>query len=346
MSKASISVGVVTALSLLLLQTMAHAQETLTIATYGGAWAKALSEAALKPIAKTLGITIKEVTISSANEVKLQVNAGAVAIDIVDMGAFDCELGAKQALWEKLDYGRVDATSLDPSLVNEYWVGGPSYYSTVLAWSKKKYGDNPPKNWADFWDVKKFPGTRAFRNNPVGTLEFALIADGVAPDRLYPLDVDRAFAKLREIKPYITVWWGSGAQSAQLLHDGEVDMLSIWNGRVSTVIANGAEVAFTYNQAQLNADCMVIPRGSKNKELAEKVINLILTPELQANLPALIDYGPVNPNAFELGKITSKQAAASNSSPENAKYQTLLRFDWWGENLAAIQPRWDAFIRE
>lgn len=346
MRKVSISLGVVTALNFLLLQSTAHAQETVTIATHGGAWAKALSEAALKPIEKSLGITIKEVTISSVNEVKLQVNANAVAIDIVDMGAADCELGAKQNLWEKLDYGLIDATSLDPSLVNEYWVGGPSYYSTVLAWNKKKYGENPPQNWADFWDVKKFPGTRALRNSPIGTLEFALIADGVALDQLYPLDVDRAFAKLRDIKPDITVWWGSGAQSAQLLNDGEVDMLSIWNGRVSTVINNGADVAFTYNQAQLNADCMVIPRGSKNKELAEKVINLILTPDLQANLPALIDYGPVNPKAFELGKITSDQAAASNSSPENVKHQALLRVDWWGENLAAIQPRWDAFIQE
>ena len=36
------------------------------------------------------------------------------------------------------------------------------------------------------------------------------MADGVAPDKLYPLDVDRAFKKLEEIKPNITVWWTSG----------------------------------------------------------------------------------------------------------------------------------------
>ncbi len=343
--KAFVSLAVA-AVAGLLVQAPARAEESITLANYGGAWATALSQAELKPIEKLLGITIREVTINSMSEVKLQVDAGAVEIDIADMGTSECVLGVQQGLWEKLDYGVIDASGLDQNLVTDYWVGGPSYYSTVLAWNTETYGDNPPKTWADFWDVEKFPGARGLWNFPVTSLEFALLADGVAPDKLYPLDVERAFKKLREIKPHITVWWGNGAQAAQLLNDGEVDMESIWNGRATTAIKNGAKAAFTFNQGLLDSDCLVIPKGSKKKALAMKVINLILTADLQANLPALIDYGPVNLKAFETGKISAADAKASNSSPENVKTQILQRSDWWGENLDRIQPMWDAFVQE
>lgn len=342
---ASLKVAI-TVLAGLTLHAPAQAQDSITLANYGGAWATALSQAELKPIEQMLGITINEVTLSSMNEVKLQVDAGAVEIDIADLNSSECLLGVEQGLWEKLDYDVIDASGLDQNLVHEYWVGGPSYYSTVLAWNTETYGENPPKTWADFWDVEKFPGARAMWNFPVTSLEFALLADGVPADQLYPLDVERAFNKLREIKPHITVWWSSGAQAAQLLNDGEVDVLSIWNGRATTVIKNGAAAAFTFNEGLLDVDCLVVPKGSKNKELAMKVINLILTADLQANLPALIDYGPVNLKAFETGKVSEADAAASNSSPENIQTQILLRSDWWGQNLATIQPLWDAFVQE
>ncbi|MGF7163433.1 putative spermidine/putrescine transport system substrate-binding protein [Rhodoligotrophos appendicifer] len=323
-----------------------RAADSVTVATYGGAWAKALSEAELQPISKQMGIEVKEVTVSSLNEVKVQVDAGAVAIDVADLGAQDCQLGADQNLWEPLDYKVIDASGVDQKLVKPSWVAGPSYYSTVLAWNTEKYGDNPPKSWADFWNVEKFPGNRALQNSPYANLEIALMADGVKPADLYPLDVERAFKKLREIKPHITVWWTNGGQSAQLLNDGEVDMESIWNGRASTVIKAGAKAALTFNEGLLGVDCLVVPKGSKNKDLAMKVINLILSADLQANLPALIEYGPVNSKAFDTGKITPELAAATNSSPENYKLQVTLDDEWWGKNLPKIQPMWDAFIQE
>ena len=98
-------------------------------------------------------------------------------------------------------------------------------YTTVLGYRKDAFpGGKGPQNWVDFWDAKKFPGPRTLRDSPVDNLEFALMADGVAPDKLYPLDIDRAFKKLDAIKPHISVWWKTGAQSAQLLVDKEAIM--------------------------------------------------------------------------------------------------------------------------
>jgi putative spermidine/putrescine transport system substrate-binding protein len=59
----------------------------------------------------------------------------------------------------------------------------------------------------------------------------------VPPDKLYPMDIEPAFKKLDQIKPHIKVWWTQGNQSQQLIRDGEIDMMSIWNARASELAA-------------------------------------------------------------------------------------------------------------
>ncbi len=56
------------------------------------------------------------------------------------------------------------------------------------------------------------------------------MADGVAPDKLYPLDVDRGFKKLDSIKAQ-TIFWSTNSQAQQLFVDGEVNLGLILNGR-------------------------------------------------------------------------------------------------------------------
>lgn len=105
-----------------------------------------------------------------------------------------------------------------------------SNYSTLIARNKKTYGDNGPKSMADFFDVKKFPGKRALWNQPVGMIEAAALALGTPRDKVYEfLSTEEgrkaSIAKLTELAPSVSVWWESGAQAAQLIKDGEVDMI-------------------------------------------------------------------------------------------------------------------------
>ena len=83
-----------------------------------------------------------------------------------------------------------------------------------------------------------------------GALEPALMADGVPMNKVYevlsaPGGIERAIKKIKEIKPNIAVWWSSGAQHASLMKDGEVDMITGWNGRFD-VAAEG------WRQGRLN----------------------------------------------------------------------------------------------
>ena len=327
----------------LLVAGAAQAKDTLTVVSFGGSYQDAQREAMFKPTAEALGIDIKEDTLNGLAEVRLQVRSGTVSWDVVDLGATECAIGAAEGLFEPLDYSVIKAEGIAKPMVNDEWIG-IIYYSTVLSWNKKL--DKHPQTWADFWNTKDFPGSRSLRNNPQVMMELALLADGVALDKLYPLDVDRAFEKLEEIKPHITTWWSSGAQSAQLMKDGEVDMIAIWNGRLSAAMKDGANADYTYEQGLLNADCLAIPKGSKNVELAQKAIAMFVSPEQQAALPKYINYGPVNAVAFDLDVLTPEQKAALNSSPENMKKQAVIDAQWWGENGADLQERWDSFTQQ
>jgi putative spermidine/putrescine transport system substrate-binding protein len=334
--------------SLPLFATAASSEDVVVYAGYGGTYQDAVREGALAPVAKELGITIREETISSLADVKVQVEAGKVAISISEQNVNDCLVGSQQNLWEKLDYSVIDASGIDPEFVKPDWVAGLTNWSTVMAWNTKKFGDNAPKNWVDFWNVEKFPGTRAMWNNPYHNIEIALLADGVEPDKLYPLDLDRAFAKLRELKPHVSVWYTTGAQATQLLTDGEIDLMPFWNGRVQKVMDDGAPVMFTFNQAVLAFDCTVVPRGAPNKDLAMKVLSRLLSPEIQANLPNYINYGPVNAKAFDTGKIPAELAAKLPSSPENVKVQVKVDDAWWGDlkNAEKVQEMWTQLVQE
>ncbi len=227
----------------------ARAADQITFVSQGGAYQKAQTVAILDPAAKKLGITINQDSAPDSWPImKTQVATGKPTWDVVDVPTGYCLRGGDQGLVEKLDFSKIPNAAAMPEAYRSAYSVAYEFYSSVLAYSQNKYPVNAaPNSWADFWDVRKFPGRRALRNHPIATLEAALMADGVAPDKLYPLDVDRAFKKLEEIKPNITVWWTSGAQSAQLLNDGEVDMVMAWNGRVSALANEGAKVAFTYD---------------------------------------------------------------------------------------------------
>jgi len=323
--------------------------EDITFVSQGGAYQEAQSKAILEPAAKKLGLTLKQDSSPKAYPIiKTQVESGKVTWDVVDLPTGDCLRGEAEGLFEKLDPALVpNAAQLPAELKDDYTVGYISY-STVLAYRTDAFkGEKVPKTWADFWDTKTFPGQRSLRNLPRPTLEIALMADGVAPDKLYPLDVERAFKKLEQIKPHIATWWTSGGQSAQLISDGEVDMIQAWNGRITAVQADGAPVAFDYNQGVLETNSLCVLKGTPHKAAAMKFVNEAIDAKLQAALPMIIDYGPLNPEAFKTGTIPAERAAKLPSSPENISRQALLSAKWWASQEGVkAEERWLSFVQK
>ena len=327
---------------------VAHAED-ITFVSQGGAYQEAQSKAILEPAAKKLGLTLKQDSSPKAYPIiKTQVESGKITWDVVDLPTGDCIRGQQEGLFEKLDLALIpNAAQLPPELKDDYSVGYISY-STVLAYRTDAFkGEDAPKTWADFWDTEKFPGQRALRNLPRPTLEIALMADGVAPDKLYPMDVDRAFRKVEQIKPDIATWWTSGGQSAQLISDGEVDMIQAWNGRITAVQADGAPVAFDYDQGVLETNSLCVLKGTRHKDAAMRFVNEAIDAKLQAALPLIIDYGPLNPEAFKTSLIPADRAAKLPSSPQNITRQALLSSKWWASDEGVkAEERWLSFVQK
>ncbi len=173
-------------------------------------------------------------------------------------------------------------------------------FATVIGYRTDKYPNGGPKDWKDFWDVAKIPGPRSLQRYPVRVLPFALLADGVPVDKLYPLDVDRAFKSLDKIKPHVRVWWTAGNQSTQILRDGEVNMIGIWHGRYFDALDASAPVAMTWNQGEIEVAYWVVAKGTPNAENARKFIEFAVSPKpLAGFVTQKQSYGPMNPAANE-----------------------------------------------
>ena len=113
-------------------------------------------------------------------------------------------------------------------------------------------------------------------------------------DQLYPLDIDRAFKKLDQIKPHVKVWWREGTQSQQLIRDGEVDMMSIWNARASELKQQGVPVEVVWNGAVRSTSTWGVLKGAPNRKLAWEFIQFTTQAKPQAEFNTRLYYGPIN----------------------------------------------------
>ena len=324
--------------------------DEITVVSFGGSYQDAQSKALFQPAGEALGIAVLEETYSGIADLRLQVNSGAVTWDVVASGSGSAARAGAEGILEPLDYTLIDVSNFGDGLYQEFCMGG-DVFSTVLAWNTETFGEDGPQSWADFWDVEKFPGKRAYRNSVAGALEPALMADGVPADQVYavlstPEGLKRALDKIRELKPHIAVWWSSGAQHAQLMVDGEVDMVTGWNGRFDVAAKDGAAVSYTFNQALLDYDCYAIPKGAPNKDLAMQFLAEIAKPEYQAEFTKYITYGPTNNTAYELGLIDEDYARQLPSHPDNAARQLPINLQWYIENEADASAAYQDMLTE
>jgi putative spermidine/putrescine transport system substrate-binding protein len=325
----------------LIISRKALAQRTkqLVVVHWGGAGGDANRKAYFEPFAKETGIQIIEETGPGMEKVKAQVDAGKVNWDVlVDIGRFRMFQGMQQDLLEKIDYNVVTETKdLIPQGKAEYGVAS-NVGSEVIAYNTKTLGGGKhPRTWAEFWDAKGKPAHRAMQMKAFGNLEIALVADGVPRDKLYPVDVERAFKKLDQVKPHIDVWPTTYDQPIRLLTDGEVDVAPAWNARVSAAAAAGAPLALEWNEGFVYYDMWSVPKGAPNAPAAMQFINFCLDAKRQATFSTLYPYGPANMKAIPLLKPETR--AKQPTAPENFEKQIVFNDEWWASRLTQLTDR-------
>jgi putative spermidine/putrescine transport system substrate-binding protein len=321
----------------------AGAAEQITVADVGGAPGQALRAAFYDPFEKATGIRVVDVVHESdpVTQFKLVVDANSKIWDVAMVTPDDvARLTQDKNYLEPLEIAADKNDNYVPGALMPNWFGF-SVYGIVMAYRTDVYKAEAPKSWADFWDTAKFPGRRGFYRNPKGVLESALLADGVAPKDLYPLDVDRAFAKLDKIRSQVAVWWTSGAQNTQLLQNGEVDMADTWSARAFAAIDAGAPVNIVWS-GLYSIDGWSIPAGTPKLAQARQFVKFCMQPERQAAYSSIVANGPSNLKAYDF--ITPERAKLLPTLPENLKGLTLRDFAYWGKNYAAISDRFQEWL--
>jgi mannopine transport system substrate-binding protein len=340
------------ALCLLGAMALAQTPKEVIVATTGGVFDQALKEIWFEPFARATGTKVTTVIATDAEQrakAQAMFQAGNVAWDIIINVDIHAAAPQNRAITEDLSEFCKQFASRSDLSENTCNPSGAriSYNSTLLAFNTEKFPAKKPQTWADFWNVKDFPGPRALPNfgDPWRIYAAALLADGVLADKLFPLDIDRALKKLDEIRPQVQLWWKTGDQSQQGFRNGEYVAAMIWGTRANALRAEKQPLAMSFDQAFLLADTMQVLKKSPNREGALALIKFYLdTPEVQAKFAERFGVAPVSTKAIAL--MSEEGRAKIPNSPE--AFRKVVKHDaaWITANQAQMLEKWNIWIQK
>lgn len=323
----------------------------LTVVSWGGTFQDAQREIFFKPFSDKIGKPVLgESWDGGYGVLQAKVKAGQPNWDVVEVESEELALGCADGIYEQLDWDKlggrdkyIDSAVSDCGVGNIVWTVGLTYDGNRMT------GDNVPKSWADFWDVQKFPGKRGLRKGAKYSLEVALMADGVPATEVYdvletPEGVDRAFAKLDELRPNL-VWWEAGAQPLSLLQTGEVAMSTAYNGRITGLNkTEGTNLKVVWPQSIYAVDSWVILKGAENKDAAMDFIAFASAAENMVKLPKYIAYGL--PNKDAAAAVPADLQPDLPTAPDNIAQAIPLDVDFWVDHSEELTQRFNAWVAQ
>ena len=342
---------------------LAQSKLDLVVVSWGGAYTASQQKAYHDPY-MAANPAIKIINDDSSAEAVAKIRAmneaGKVTWPLVDVVAADAISLCDEGLVEPVDHNAILAPAPDGTpasedfgemIVSECFIP-QIVYSTTFGY-RTDLVKVPPKTIADVFDLKRIPGKRALEKRPIGNLEWALIADGVDPDTVYDVleteaGVKRAFAKLDTIKDQV-VWWTQGAQTPQLLADGEVVMGSTYNGRLFSLIEEKKQpVAMMWDWQMYDLDGWVIPKGGPHRKEVLKYLRFATDTQRLADQAKYISYGPARTSSAPyVGKhadLGIEMAPHMPTAPANATNTFLFNYEWWADNRDDLNERFNAWL--
>lgn len=313
----------------------AFAGGNLVLISWGGTFQRILEEVCVKPFEKEFGVTVTILSTPDMAKVKAQVLTNNVEWDVFEGTAAMTFSGSRNGYWEPLDPALFNSEDLivpitKDAVPSEAACGG-------ICWDDKKFPDGKhPETFAEYFDFEKFPGPRTLRNRPSETLEIALLADGVPPDKLYPLDIDRAFRSLTRAKPYITHWVEQTPQTAALVQTGEVNFSYTYPGIMLGAQNQAKSLKFSFKQNLLFFNYLSVLKNAPNKANAIKYLQFLLRPDRQSALAnAFFGIVPASRSAVPLLSPEARQWQPNLDNPLNVKLHNY----WWSDHYDELALR-------
>jgi putative spermidine/putrescine transport system substrate-binding protein len=337
----NVSKLLLTSSALFLAAQIAQARD-FTIAGWGGNYQDAQRQAYFQPFANAKGLKFIETTyLGGLAEVKAMADSGNVTWDLVIVEGADLQLGCDEGLFETIDWEKIGGKAqINPHAVQPCGAGNV-VIGNGFAYNSKAFPE-APKDWSDFFNPEKFPGKRGIKNSPKMNLEYALLADGVPPGKVYevlatPEGVNRAFAQLDKIKSQLQ-FWEAGSQPVEWLSAGNVTMSTAYNGRIITAKSEGRPLEFVWKNHIYNIDVWAIPAKSPYKKEALEFLKFANSAEPQAKFSSLMPYGPTN---LEAAKLLPAETLEKLPAGKNIADALFFSDAFWIDHSDELTERWN-----
>lgn len=321
----------------------------ITIASWGGVFQDNQRLAYFAPFSKATGISVAEDTyIGGWAPLQAIHSTKTFKWDVVQVEGPELLRGCEEGVFLPLDWKRItNADKLLPESKTECGLGVT--VTGTLAVYNTAAGAKAPAKMADFFDTKAFPGKRAIRKGPKINLEFALMADGVAPADIYKVlraegGIDRAFRVLDRIKSDL-VFWEAGAQPVEMLGSGNVTMAIMYNGRYAVARKEGKPFEALWDRGTYAMDYWAVFNGSKKHEAAYKFLDHFVKPQGQAKFIDATFYGPTMSGVEALVAPQTAQLMPTGDRIRGHLFSSSTEaLSFWLDNYPRLLERWSAWI--
>ncbi|MGB5863227.1 MAG: extracellular solute-binding protein [Sulfitobacter sp.] len=342
-----------------------HLASEMTIVSWGGAYSNSQQKAYHDPYMEKTGVKIinDESSAEAVSKLRAMNEAGNVTWDVVDVVAADALRLCDEGLAMEIDADEVLAPGDDGSTPTEDFgelLVGDCFipqivYSTTVGYRTDLVGDTPPTSICALFDTDAYPGKRSLEKRPIGNMEWALICDGVAKEDVYDVletadGQQKALDKLATIKDDV-IWWSAGADTPQLLADGEIVMGSTYNGRLFSLIEEQDQpVGMLWDAQVFDLDGWIIPTGLTPEREARALDYIKFATDTQrlADQAAYISYGPARKSSAPLvgkhAELGIDMAPHMPTDPENSKNTFLYNYEFWADYRDDIDAKFQAWL--
>lgn len=336
---------------------LAMPQKDLTVVSWGGNYTRSQMLAYVNPYREKSDEWVWMETYNGGlDEIREQVETANVTWDVVDFEQSDLIRGCHEGLLEKIDHATLPPGEDGTPASEDFIVGAftecgvaQTVWATVVAFDNQAVGGTAPTKLADFFDVKKYPGKRGLRRDPRVIMEWALMADGVAPGDVYATlateaGQKRAFAVLDRIKTSI-VWWETGSEPVELLESDAVVMTSVWNGRMyRPIVEEGKAFTILWDGQVWDIDSWGIPKGSYNLAKALDFIRFSTSSRALAEQTKYISYGPARKSAIAL--VAEATKVHLPTAAENMSHALQTDAQWWATHHADLSEKFEHWLAQ
>ena len=259
------------------------------------AWANYVSDEIRSDFEKEFGARVVVDTFASNEDLLTKLQSGASGYDIIMPSDYMVGIMAKQSLLAKLDRINIpNLKNISPQFLGKYYDPG-NLYSVPYTWGTAgiAYDSSkvtpPPDSWLFLWE-KRYGGRISMLNDQREVIGATLKLLGHSVNTTNPGELTAAKRMLIEQKPLVKLY---RSEADEILSAGDVDMAHCWSGDAFRAAGNRPNLKYVIPKEGSTQfiDTVCIPASAPHKALAEKFINYLLRPEINAKITNFTKYG-------------------------------------------------------